>query len=97
MAQDEEMQAKLKRRSFRIDVKELRRARLALDAETDSDAVRGALSAFAGMRALRRVFRLALSHRPSLAIRRLPRRRLKAPKRANPDHRRIKSLAHCRH
>jgi hypothetical protein len=46
------MKAKLKRKSFFIDEVELKEARLALGAETDSETVRVALREFAQMKAL---------------------------------------------
>jgi hypothetical protein len=46
------MKAKLKRKSFFVDVAELRQARLALGAPTDAETIRGALREVARMRSL---------------------------------------------
>jgi hypothetical protein len=48
------MKSRLKRKSFFVDEKELDEARRALGAETDAEAVRGALREVARMRTLRR-------------------------------------------
>jgi len=48
------MKARLKRKSFFIDERELDEARRALGAETDAEAVRGALREVARMKALAR-------------------------------------------
>jgi hypothetical protein len=49
------MKARLKRKSFFIDERELGEARRALGAETDADTIRGALREVVRMKALARL------------------------------------------